>query len=148
MITCNGEGVNNHPTPWMRARTYWMHYWMSWMNCLRTHTLANIPLITITPPTPPPPPQHKSISCARKGPGGNLMEQWLARGRGASMRSQKVADMDSKSKQPHTKSQNTSKGTPKAVASHQPTNRATEEEHLTLHSHPRESEGDLCGLRE
>ena len=39
MITCNGEGVNNHPPPWMRARTYWMHYWMSWMNCLRrTHT--------------------------------------------------------------------------------------------------------------
>ena len=35
-----------------------------------THTLAHIPSIIIPPPTLPPPPQRKSISCARKGPGG------------------------------------------------------------------------------
>merc|ERR1711895_387131 len=102
---------------------------MSWMKCLRrTHT-------------PPPPPQHKSKSCARRGPGGNLMEQWQARGRGASMRSLEVANII----QPHTQPQVSSKGTP-AVALNPPTNTATGEEHLTLHRKPKEPEGTLGGL--
>ena len=76
------------------------------------------------------------------------MEQWLDRGRGESMRSSKVTNRDRKSKQSHTKPQITSKGTPEAVASHQPTNKATEEEHITLHSPVREPEGNLGELQE
>merc|ERR1712215_498368 len=82
-------------------------------------------------------------SCAKRGPEGNLMEQWLARGRGASMRSLEVAKIT----QSHTKPQNTSKGTP-AVALNSPTNIATEEEHLTLHRKSKEPVGYLGGLGE
>ena len=73
------------------------------------------------------------------------MEQWLARCRRASMSSQEVANM---SRQSHTQPRDTRKGTPEAVASLQPIYIATEEEHLTLHSKPREPEGNLGGLKE
>jgi len=108
-----------------------------------SHTLAHIPSITITPPTPPPAPHNKFKSCARRGPEGNLMERWLASGRGASMRSQEVAKIT----QPHTQPPNTSKGTP-AVPLNSPTSTATKEEHLTLHRKSKEPEGDLEGLEE
>ena len=71
------------------------------------------------------------------------MEQWLARGRGASMRSLEVANII----QPHTQPQDSSEGTP-AVAFNPPTNTATGEEHLTLHRKPKEPEGTLGGLKE
>ena len=71
------------------------------------------------------------------------MEQWLARGRGASMRSLEVAKIT----QSHTQPQNSSKGTP-AVALNSPTNTATGEEHLTLHRKSKEPEGTLGGLKE
>ena len=74
---------------------------------------------------------------------GNLMEQWLVRGRGASMRSQEVAKIT----QPHTQPPNTSKGTP-AVPLNSPTSTATGEEHLTLHRKSKEPEGALEGLGE
>ena len=72
------------------------------------------------------------------------MEQWLARGRGASMRSQEVVNI----RQSHTQPRDSSKGTPEPVASNPPTYTATGEEHLTLHSKPREPEGNLGGLKE
>ena len=59
------------------------------------------------------------------------------------MRSLEVANII----QPHTQPQDSSEGTP-AVASNPPTNTATGEEHLTLHSKPREPEGNLGGLKE
>ena len=71
------------------------------------------------------------------------MEQWLARGRGASMRSPEVAKIT----QSHTQPPNTSKGTP-AVPLNSPTSTATKEEHLTLHRKSKEPEGDLEGLEE
>merc|ERR1712215_369310 len=107
------------------------------------HTLAHIPSITITPPTLPPAPHNKFKSCAKRGPEGNLMEQWLARGRGASMRSPEVAKIT----QSHTQPPNTSKGTP-AVPLNSPTSTATREEHLTLHRKSKEPEGDLESLGE
>ena len=104
-----------------------------------TDALAHIPSITVTPPTPPPSQSPKSKSYARGGPEGNFMEQWLARGRGASMRSQEVVNI----RQSQTQPLYSSKGTPEAVASNPPTYTATGEEHLTLHSKPREPEGNL-----
>merc|ERR1712236_59234 len=81
--------------------------------------------------------QHHTTS-SKAVPEGNLMEQWLARGRGASMRSLEVAKIT----QSHTQPQNSSKGTP-AVVLNSPTNTATGEEHLTLHRKSKEPEGTL-----
>merc|ERR1712215_510235 len=94
------------------------------------------------------PPRHQhhttsSKAVPRGAQRGTLFEQWLARGRGASMRSPEVAKIT----QSHTQPLNTNKGTP-TVPLNSPTSTATREEHLTLHRKSKEPEGDLEGLGE